>query len=83
MAAPTTVAPLRKALANPEPSTHGPFTGMRSAQQLIRGGKLPDSSGRPDLSAFEGRPTVGSGALRRANLTQTGLPARWDSPNSG
>jgi hypothetical protein len=28
MAAPTTAAGVKKALANPEPSTHGPTTGM-------------------------------------------------------
>ena len=40
-----------------------------SALRKVSEGRLPDSSGWPDLSAIEGRPALGSGASRRKKMS--------------
>jgi hypothetical protein len=67
MAAPTTAARVKKALANPEPSTHGPILPTWAVQQV---GSCLRYSGSDANIPGEAAPTLSSHtALRFANLT--------------
>src|SRR5215831_10832192 len=65
MAAPTNAAGVKKALANPEPSTHGP-----EPKYALAGG----------MSAFGSKPDQGSRDRRLPLLTQLGLTPYPSSP---
>src|SRR5215831_7192550 len=76
MAAPTTAARVKKALANPEPSTHGPWRPIANAAACPQPAKADAACPIRAASTWEKVRTSGGGLVARSHSRRAAAVAR-------